>query len=383
MLKKLGAVCLAAVLLLTGCSLRPQENGSAVQSISRPAVESAELQFTHPAAGDTVAMFDTSAGVFRAVLFPEKAPQACDNFIGLVQQGYYNGLTVSRVENQFVVEAGQGADGKGSTIWKGSRYPVEASDSLHHYAGALCMGVDASGACASVFYVVESLPGEQSVTQELVDQMNAAGYRAEVVSAYQTAGGAPYLDYTDTPLIVAAVECNAGPNNERLVEYSPYRFDDPTYGHFDGKGQATMSWFIHRFKPFIDHNFRTLPDREHTFMGGSSMGGLMSLYALLQYNDTFSRAAALSPSIWVSPEKLSGLVGRAKLEPGTVLYMDYGSQEMGSHEGMRREFAEMCSKIMVRGIHLTSRLVPGGTHSEASWEKQLPFVFHTLMYELD
>ena len=383
MLKKLGAVCLAAVLLLTGCSLRPQENGSKVQSISRPAVESAELQFTHPAAGDTVAVFDTSAGVFRAVLFPEKAPQACDNFIGLVQQGYYNGLTVSRVENQFVVEAGQGADGKGSTIWKGSRYPVEASDSLHHYAGALCMGVDASGACASVFYVVESLPGEQSVTQELVDQMNAAGYRAEVVSAYQTAGGAPYLDYTDTPLIVAAVECNAGANNERLVEYSPYRFDDKQYGHFDGTRQPTMSWYIHRFKPFIDRNFRTLPDREHTFIGGSSMGGLMSLYALLQYNDTFSRAAALSPSIWVSPEKLSGLVGRAKLEPGTVLYMDYGSQEMGNHEGMRREFAEMCSKIMVRGIHLTSRLVPGGTHSEASWEKQLPFVFHTLMYELD
>ena len=77
MLKKFGAVCLAAVLLLTGCTLRPQENGSKVQSISRPAVESAELQFTHPVAGDTVAVFDTSAGVFRAVLFPEKAPQAC------------------------------------------------------------------------------------------------------------------------------------------------------------------------------------------------------------------------------------------------------------------------------------------------------------------
>ena len=106
---------LAAVLLLTGCTLRPQENGSKVQSISRPAVESAELQFTHPAAGDTVAVFDTSAGIFRAVLFPEKAPQACDNFIGLVQQGYYNGLTVSRVENQFVVEAGQGRSGAPKT----------------------------------------------------------------------------------------------------------------------------------------------------------------------------------------------------------------------------------------------------------------------------
>ena len=95
-------------------------------------------------------------------------------------------------------------------------------------------------------------------------------------------GVADYLDYTDTPLIVAAVECNAGANNERLVEYSPYRFDDPQFGHFDGTGQATMSWYIHRFKPFIDRNFRTLPDREHTFIGGSSMGGLMSLYALLQ-----------------------------------------------------------------------------------------------------
>ena len=196
--KKILAVCLAAVLLFTGCGIRPQQNGGGVQSISRPAVGSAELQFTHPAAGDTIAVFDTSAGIFRAVLFPDQAPQACDNFIGLVQQGYYNGLTVTRVENQFVVEAGQGADGKGTTIWKGSRYPVEATDSLHHYAGALCMGVDSAGECASVFYVVQTLPGEQSVTQELVDQMNAAGYRAEVVSAYQTAGGAPYLDYTDT-----------------------------------------------------------------------------------------------------------------------------------------------------------------------------------------
>ena len=179
-------------------------------------------------------------------------------------------------------------------------------------------------------------------------------------------GVADYLDYTDTP-----------------VEYSPYRFDDPQFGHFDGMGQATMSWYIHRFKPFIDRSFRTLPDREHTFIGGSSMGGLMSLYALLQYNDTFSRAAAMSPSIWVSPEKLSGLVGRAKLEPGTVLYMDYGSREMGNHDGIRREFSNLSGKLMTRGIHLTSRIVPGGTHSEASWEKQLPFMFHTLMYEVE
>ena len=109
----------------------------------------------------------------------------------------------------------------------------------------------------------------------------------------------------------------------------------------------------------------------------------MSLYALLQYNDTYSRAAALSPSIWVAPDKLSGLVGRTKLAPGTVLYMDYGSREMGNHDGIRREFSNLSGKLMTRGIHLTSRIVPGGTHCEASWEKQLPFVFHTLLYEVE
>ena len=162
--KRWAALVLAAALALTGCSFGGVGGGgSTAQKIDRPAVESAELQFTHPAAGDTVAVFDTSA-------------------------------------SGFVVEAGQGADGRGGTIWNGSRYPAETTDSLHHYSGALCMGTDASGECASVFYVVQTLPGEQSVTQELVDQMNSAGYRAEVVSAYQTAGGAPYLDYTDTVL---------------------------------------------------------------------------------------------------------------------------------------------------------------------------------------
>ena len=123
--KRWAAFVLAAALALTGCSagsflhFGKGSGGSTVQKIDRPAVESAELQFAHPAAGDTIAVFDTSAGVFKAVLFPDKAPQAYDNFAGLVQAGYYNGLTFSRVESGFVVEAGQGADGRGNTIWAG------------------------------------------------------------------------------------------------------------------------------------------------------------------------------------------------------------------------------------------------------------------------
>ena len=140
---RLAALLLAVSFALSGCSLVKNIGGSSAagtKTITRPAVESAELQFTHPAAGEPVAVFDTTAGVFRAVLFPEQAPQAYDNFVGLVQAGYYNGLTVTRVEQDFVMEAGQGADGKGTTIWNGSRYPAEATDKLHHYSGALCMG---------------------------------------------------------------------------------------------------------------------------------------------------------------------------------------------------------------------------------------------------
>lgn len=192
-----------------------------------------------------------------------------------------------------------------------------------------------------------------------------------------------YLDLFDAPVIVAAVECNQGEHNERLIEYSPYRFDDEQYGHFEGRGKSTLEWYIRRFKPFIDRNFRTLPDREHTFIAGSSMGGLMSLYALLNYNQMFSRAAALSPSLWVAPDKLLALVGRARLQPGTVLYMDYGSRELGNHDGMRKSFAEFGSKLLSRGIHLTLRIVPNGDHSEASWERQLPFMMETLMFGLD
>jgi len=122
----MAALALTAV--LAGCSgggvLSSLKGGStSAQSISRPAVESAELQFTHPAAGDTIAVFDTSAGIFKAVLFPDEAPQAVQNFTTLAGQGFYNGLTVTRVEKDFVVEAGQGADGRGTTIWNGRRDP--------------------------------------------------------------------------------------------------------------------------------------------------------------------------------------------------------------------------------------------------------------------
>ena len=184
-LKKIMAA-LALTAVLAGCSadniLSSIQGGKAgtVQTVSRPAVESAELQFTHPAAGDTIAVFDTSAGVFKAVLFPTEAPQAVQNFTTLAQQGFYNGLTVTRVEKDFVVEAGQGADGRGTTIWNGNRFSAETTDKLHHYSGALCAAADASGDCASVFYIMETLPGSGDAGAHRPDERRRlAGRRGE------------------------------------------------------------------------------------------------------------------------------------------------------------------------------------------------------------
>lgn len=191
-----------------------------------------------------------------------------------------------------------------------------------------------------------------------------------------------YMDYTNTQLIIAAVECNHSPDNGRLREYSPYSFTDPKLGMISGKGKLTMEWLTRSFKRDIDARFRTLPDREHTFIAGSSMGGLISLYALFAYNEVFSRAAALSPSLWTNVSRMEQLIMGAKHLPDTVLYMDYGSEEMKNHAGMMQSYKKIVSCLLARGICLDSRIVPGGTHCEASWERQIPFFMNTLLYQL-
>lgn len=190
-----------------------------------------------------------------------------------------------------------------------------------------------------------------------------------------------YMDATETQMIIAAVECNHSPNNGRLEEYSPFTFKDPYFGYVAGRGKTTMEWFVNEFKCYIDHNYRTLPDREHTFIAGSSMGGLMSLYALMEYNHVFSRAAALSPSLWTAPIELRTMLSQTSLAPDTVLYMDYGSEEFGNHKKLRRTFGEIATLLMWRKVILDCRIVPGGTHCEASWERQIPFFMNTLLYE--
>ena len=195
-------------------------------------------------------------------------------------------------------------------------------------------------------------------------------------------GMAEFTEDTQLPMIIAAVECNHDPDNGRLREYTPFTFDDPQFGHVSALGRTTMHWLTGQFKPFIDAHYPTLPQRETTFIAGSSMGGLMSLYALMDYNRVFSRAAALSPSLWVSPRKVERMIRRAEIGPDTVLYMDYGSEELSGRE-MGRTYGRISGSLFEKGVYLTSRIVPHGDHSEASWERQIPYFMDVLFYGLD
>lgn len=171
--------------------------------------------------------------------------------------------------------------------------------------------------------------------------------------------------------IIAAVECNHH-GNYRLCEYSPFTFDDSHFGHVEGRGEIYMNWLVNTFKPFIDYHYRTLPQRANTAICGSSMGGLMSIFAVSVYNDVFSRAACLSPSLWADPDGIRDMLECSKFRAGTTVYIDYGSKELSNHSAMLDNISAVTDILLKKRVNVTTRIVPNGTHSEASWEKQIP-----------
>ena len=162
---------------------------------------SEERQFAAPSDGDTIAIFSTSLGEVRAVLYPDAAPMAVYNFVGLARSGYYDGTIIWRSQYGFAVQGGDatGTGTGGSTIWSNPPYPLEADASLKHYTGALCaafaQGGDVTGG-NSQFYFVAALP--DSVSSDQQAELAQNGYTDSQVAAYAAVGGLPYLDNTDT-----------------------------------------------------------------------------------------------------------------------------------------------------------------------------------------
>ncbi len=162
---------------------------------------SEEVQFTAPENGDTIAVLHTDLGDIYLQLFPEYAPMAVDNFIALANEGYYNGLPFHRVERNFLIQTGDatGSGTGGDSAFNGAAFPVEISDKLHHYTGAvgLARPVDNTSGNLSQFYIVQtpenSVPN-QAAHELTTDNDGEGAMREDVADAYRTVGGAPSLD---------------------------------------------------------------------------------------------------------------------------------------------------------------------------------------------
>jgi predicted alpha/beta superfamily hydrolase len=115
---------------------------------------------------------------------------------------------------------------------------------------------------------------------------------------------------------------NAG--KARINEYSP--FDTAEFGH--GRGDLYLDFIVDQVKPLVDAEFRTLSGPTHTGIMGSSMGGLISLYAFFRRPETFGFAGVMSPALWFARNAIYDTVRHAEHNAGR-LYLDSGTREYG------------------------------------------------------
>ncbi len=192
----------------------------------------------------------------------------------------------------------------------------------------------------------------------------------------------------DKPMIIVGVEC-AHEGNLRLSEYLPYGTEHGWLRGIEPLGQKTMDGIIYELKPYIDSAFPTIPFRECTGIGGSSMGGLMAAYALVHYNQYISKAACLSPAIGSVSGMLWHEMNETALSPDSRIYLSWGTNE--GYGGVKDPWVEDTSSWLYKTCRATANKVInaggagklycqiGGSHCEADWEKQnaiyMPFLW--------
>jgi predicted alpha/beta superfamily hydrolase len=135
-------------------------------------------------------------------------------------------------------------------------------------------------------------------------------------------------------------------------------------------GGAFLDDVVHVIKPFVDANYRTLPDRGHTAIIGSSLGGLEADYAIHRYPQVFGRAGVFSPSYWVSDEAFAQ-AGRRALPADTRVYLYMGGRE--GEESVRNveRMAQLLRNHLEAG-NVAARVAADAEHNEKAWRAEFP-----------
>jgi predicted alpha/beta superfamily hydrolase len=174
---------------------------------------------------------------------------------------------------------------------------------------------------------------------------------------------------------------------ERNAEYNP--FPDATIG--PGRGDAYLRFVAETVKPLVDDSFRTRAEPEHTGIVGSSLGGLISLYAFFARPELFGMAGAFSPSLWIGGEGIFPFIDRAPRRRGRI-YIDVGTRESGGTNPTVVAAASRrhCRRVLRMRYLLERKLErpgeallhvqdEGGTHNEADWARRLPGALRFLL----
>ncbi len=170
-------------------------------------------------------------------------------------------------------------------------------------------------------------------------------------------------------LIVVAVDHGG---DKRLNEYAPYNMQ--RFGK--GEGDVYVDFLRKTLKRYIDRNYRTKKDREHTFIAGSSMGGLISFYAHYKYPKVYGASGVFSPAFWINPQfrsldpkRLKKLKGKVYLYAGTSESAEMVPDMLLVHDQLRR-YSKAAIVSVVRSE---------ARHNEAAWRKELPGFFEWLL----
>ena len=187
-----------------------------------------------------------------------------------------------------------------------------------------------------------------------------------------------FLQGWSKDIIVVGIECGHD-GYERLSEYLPYPAQG-WFGGFDPRGQETMDWIVDEVKPYIDREFRTIPFRECTAIGGSSMGGIMSLYAAVHYNRWFSKAACVSSAMGFCMGPLFEDLNASDISPDTRFYLSWGTREAKKRDFDKPDRSSEVyhnhraveDHLKGRGAAVMLQCQLGVGHCEADWEKLVP-----------
>lgn len=154
----------------------------------------------------------------------------------------------------------------------------------------------------------------------------------------------------------------------RIDEYTPTRDAKLGGGRADDYGCMLVS----EIKPFIDAQYRTRPDPANTSLGGSSLGGLVTLYLGLTHCEVFSKLAVLSPSVWWNKQWIVRLVKRMKSKPRLAIWLDTGTAEGEKTLCDARALHDaLLAKGWTDGDDLHYEEFEGANHSEAAWAQRV------------